>query len=846
VALCALVLLVARGPEARDERLPGWFDLDVPGGESTLTNLGLSLEERAFTLPTLARVLYDRDQRVVSSELLRVIADVAIRAQQGNGKSDTVNIPAPLDEDAWREILPPVAPRANPQLFFRIVSDRNALLVASGLVSTSDSIRELLMRDRGLLRAIYQEGAGPFAIVARRLEIHDGRVLIPGGESAAIGWQTLAGTSPTRPGQFIRALVTKDQGRLAWYYDTMGGLNAEQFQAAWPDTVAPSQRGAALYQAFRDSDPQWRAYEQPFRRGAIDAWAVATLNHAAGGVLVSPLPQSTWETLFANSRPSRSQIARSLNEASAVSLPWLAGQTLSPIVRERRIRHEMFRLAQRVFAEAQPDQGVDIALALSGLRQRRALVLTLERMAIRHPSIWAAVVEAAGHVSERSDDRRASIISFQATLAMLERMRHVRTLDLVAAEGLLLSLSDTVRMNDKVSASLAKWITETLMPALPPLVQPDGFTGQTAYESTVLQALAGPADRVVPSVTWEGLTYAADPIGAEHDRLQAMRTLLPSPGLDAALAAQSPQQLANALVALVYATALGDPEGAASLSPDVASRHDFGFNATALLRDELPWSPPEERQGHGPWHVQGSLLGLDLAMSRLFLRRVADQQMPQAPTLTLNDLGTLTRTGVALVASELPDADRDELAAAIARGRARLQAAQTTDAWQTLAIECGMSHAARQLIPWLASRQRETVPALFSLRDLMWLGKPALATAALDRWGVSGDGLDGRRVLAMPGPSPWDDYAGRSEIGQVTTQVPDVTLALVEATARMKLPAQLIPSLLAFALGDFWHEVRVRFADDWPRMARHASTLSPLRIQDYVAALAGGGPLRPQ
>jgi hypothetical protein len=146
----------------------------------------------------------------------------------------------------------------------------------------------------------------------------------------------------------------------------------------------------------------------------------------------------------------------------------------------------------------------------------------------------------------------------------------------------------------------------------------------------------------------------------------------------------------------------------------------------------------------------------------------------------------------------------------------------------------------------MASRQREIVPATFALRDLMWLGKPALSREALDRWGVAADALDGRRVLAMPGPSPWEDYAGRSEIGQLTTQVPDLTLKIVEETARLKLPAQLIPSLLAFALEDFWHDVRARFTDDWPRLTRTAASLSAARIDDYVAALAGGGPLRAQ
>jgi hypothetical protein len=274
------------------------------------------------------------------------------------------------------------------------------------------------------------------------------------------------------------------------------------------------------------------------------------------------------------------------------------------------------------------------------------------------------------------------------------------------------------------------------------------------------------------------------------------------------------------------------------------ARHEFGLSATALLREELPWAPPEERQGIGPWHVQGSLLGLDLALSRLFLKRIADQQMPQAPTLTLNDLGTLTRTAVALVAHDLRDADRDEMAAAIARGRERIRNAQDTAELMALAAECGMSASTRQLLPWLLRHQRETVNNAFALRDLLWLGTPRLSPDTLDAWGVAADGLDGRRVLSMPGPAPWDDFAGRSEVGQLTTQVPDVTLRLVEETARLGLPAQLVPSLLAFALEDYWHEVRARFVDDWPRLTRQAAALSTTRIHDYVAALAGGGPLR--
>jgi hypothetical protein len=69
---------------------------------------------------------------------------------------------------------------------------------------------------------------------------------------------------------------------------------------------------------------------------------------------------------------------------------------------------------------------------------------------------------------------------------------------------------------------------------------------------------------------------------------------------------------------------------------------------------------------------------------------------------------------------------------------------------------------------------------------------------------------------------------------------------IAQETARFKLPAQLVPALLTFAAQDYWHDVESRFPDDWPALARQALALSPSRVEDYVAALAGAGPLRPQ
>jgi hypothetical protein len=844
-ALLALNLVGVTGLDARDEQIPGWFDLPVPGGVPTLEALEMTLEERALTLPVLARGLYDRDQRIGITQARLATVLVQINGQTASSR-DTIAIPAPLDASIWRDLLPPAKPPAPTDLFLRLITDRNALLLAAGLTTTHPSIRALLTRDRNLLRFIYREAAGPFVLTARRLQVDDQRVVVPGGPRAAEIWQSLIGVSPARPGEFLRALLTKDQGRVAWYYDAIGGLDAERLSAAWPGTNQV-ERAADLYAAFRDSDPQWRVSDQPFRRGVNDAWTIVAHVEVRDGVVASPLPLRAWELLFSSARISRNQAVSALADpAGAVSLSWLARQTLNALIRERRFRFESTRLAQRVFHDAPPQSLPDVILALNGLRDSRSLVFALERMGVEAPDAWAAAVMAARHVSTNADDQRNAVPAFQAAVALLERLRHARTIDAPTATRLVRSLSQTVRADEQVSRAVSTWIVQSLTPALPRLVRPDAWTGTTAYESTILQALAGPLDRPTVPLEWEGLTYTVDVVAAEHDRLLALREMVPSPGLDAALASDRPRDLTEALTALVYVTALGDPEGPASLSPDVATRHDFGLTGTTVVREELPWAPPEERQGYGPWRVSGSLIGLDLGLSRLFLRHIVDQQMPGAPTFTLNDLGTLTRTGVLMVAGDLLDRHRDELAAAIARGRARLTAARTLEELDALARECRMSDTARQLLPWIVSRQREVVPSMFALRDLLWLGQPQLDSAELDRWGVAADGIDGRRVLAMPRPASWEDYGGRSEAGQMTTQVPDLTLRLIEETAQLRLPASLVPGMLAFALDDYWYNVQARFADDWPRLTRQAASLSSTRIEDYVAALTGSGPLRTQ
>ena len=70
-------------------------------------------------------------------------------------------------------------------------------------MATDDSIRSLLSRDRDLLKFIYQNAAGAFAIAARRLRLDGARIAVPGGEHGDAIWRALAVNRRRGPHRFF-------------------------------------------------------------------------------------------------------------------------------------------------------------------------------------------------------------------------------------------------------------------------------------------------------------------------------------------------------------------------------------------------------------------------------------------------------------------------------------------------------------------------------------------------------------------------------------------------------------------------------------------------------------------
>ena len=56
-------------------------------------------------------------------------------------------------------------------------------------------------------------------------EIRDGRAVVPGGQRTEKTWGELAGVSPEKGAEFFDKLISKDDGWLASYYDSLARIS---------------------------------------------------------------------------------------------------------------------------------------------------------------------------------------------------------------------------------------------------------------------------------------------------------------------------------------------------------------------------------------------------------------------------------------------------------------------------------------------------------------------------------------------------------------------------------------------------------------------------------------------
>ena len=849
-AAVALVAGLSPRPSLPQERQ--WRALPVAGGTNAIA-VASGIETG---LPAW-RVLYEATRR------RHGLWGEAAGGGAGGATSDpggAAAVPLPLAPSTWRGLLGRDG-LPDGQLAVAIVADRRSALLYRGLAALDEPTLSALAADPDAVRRLYDRHADVWAAFGARFRVREGAVVVPGGEEAEPLWAALVGHSPRSPAAFLLTLLEANGGRRALLYDAVARLDPphQRFALGLQRPAGPARVGAlrSLAAVFDREDAWWHPEGGAFARPEADtARLLREVRVGSDGSLAPPAARVFWEAVFDEGKAaSRKEWAAPADWAAHVSASapaeaaWLAERIGAGAPSSRRRRLEQLVFAQRVFGEAKEDALPDVGSAVRGLPHARSLLLALERIGTRDPALFAAAVGAArrsGAVSGREEVLQVHA-GLQGALGVIDRARFARTLDLAAAERLVRSLCELPVEVEGRARALAAWIEGALLPELVRAVY--GALPPGEPETTILRAMAGDSvdgRGALAPVEWEGLWYRADPGRAELARLERVRARQGGAGLKEALGVcrsaapkkgdPCPAALGEALVSLVYAASLGDPDGPALAGEDPSRRHDFGAE---------PWALPEEVTGPGvPWHVRGSLLGLERALAGLSLHGLAGDAMPDEPPI----LDAVQRRGLAVPAMlansrDLTDAERDAISAAIEAGRARAAALRAGDAAVVAACrDSGLEPWRAQAFEWLLEHEPDARGSFFSLGELLYLGTPA--ERRFDAWGVSDDLAAGLRPR-MPGPVPLDETAGWPPPPALAERFVDLGLRAATHLAERRLPSSLQPWLVSTLLPELFAEARPVAPDDRLGLDAWVRAQPRERLDDAVASLVGRGPLQP-
>jgi hypothetical protein len=302
--------------------------------------------------------------------------------------------------------------------------------------------------------------------------------------------------------------------------------------------------------------------------------------------------------------------------------------------------------------------------------------------------------------------------------------------------------------------------------------------------------------------------------------------------------------LGRGLTELAYAADFGDPDRATITAGEAAVRHSFAayFQGAPSAAWQLPVIAAVPNR---PWHLSGSLLGLDLALAEFRMVRLS-RKPPPRPTLN-SDVRRVLVEAVPLVdAGALEARDRSAIVAAIRDGRTRLTAARTAADATALADEMNLSPQRRTLLVWTVISAREALDGLLSRTELLWLGQRGRPLEpAWHRWGVPATPRTGCLCLDILDRRPWEALAGRVSTGALASGFPDLNLRLAELLEELQMPAPLLGPILGPATLELVEHVVMRDADDRQGLLDFVDRLRRQRVEEYLALLTDEGPLVP-
>ena len=554
-AVCVGVIVLGGSLRAqRIETQSTIADVSLPGGLGpALAAIGdVGTPDRGQFLLEFIRRTYDtpfgpkNDPR--EAALRSLLAELKSREGTPAGPSDT--LPLPLSTSTWIDVV--FEGRATPHtLLGAILQSRSASLLYCGLLSLDDDTRVWLAGKPDLI-ALGSQYPVAFLAIAPGFRVTAGAVRVPGREPAEPIWQALVGQRANEPEEFLRALVTSPEGRLAHFFGTLSQLTDSQIgialrlEVADPGTRVDSAR--RLYSVFQRNASGRMIEQRAFTRPALDPGVlVSALAVDAGGRPWIPGTRAFWNAVFSDDRKEDftlgklAGLARPKDEAD---FPWLCEQVFKTVADQRR-RYVMVVFASRRLREVTPATAADAIDAIRGAGSYPALTAALERARVADVAAFAGAVRRAAAISAIADDDRAyrTLAQFQGALSVVFRAASRGGVSPAEVSKFVTSLS-ALPLSDRgdYEGRLVCWFNGWLRTHAgagqtgPPATIAAGSAEEVfeaaagPIERAVIGLLAGPAASEPRLLVWEGTRYRLDLRKAEAMRI--VKTLGDAPRSD--------------------------------------------------------------------------------------------------------------------------------------------------------------------------------------------------------------------------------------------------------------------------------------------------------------------------
>jgi hypothetical protein len=301
---------------------------------------------------------------------------------------------------------------------------------------------------------------------------------------------------------------------------------------------------------------------------------------------------------------------------------------------------------------------------------------------------------------------------------------------------------------------------------------------------------------------------------------------------------------ADLLRALTYALYVSDPDTPLLADGDVSHTHDLGLRLLARReRERTAWGFPRQLGGGGDGRrVSGALLGLDIALADVVLRRVVSGDTPAVSLWSPENLTSFAHVVALFNPFDVTLADSSRVDEGIKRGRAVVaRLASNAPELEDVLSQARLGPVRQSLVRRALQTDPGSVHRMFSLLDLLRLGGDEGALALAVAWGAPAVELSGCLCVALPPPVDWEVFGGRHEQPFLASGSADLLLRLAEIVSELKLPATIVGDILPLGTRAVMDRSRPSHPDDWIAIMQTASSLSRNEVEDYVSRVAATG-----